>query len=53
MGKHRLPDSPDGDGEVFVDQHDHEVVDTTTNPARTVGRTRTTPNKHDGTQKQR
>lgn len=53
MGKHRLPDSPDADGEVFVDTQDHRVYDTSQNPAREVGSTRTTPNRHDGSQEAR
>lgn len=51
--KHALPDRPDPKGEVFVDTEDHTVFDTSVHPARVVGRTRTQPTKHDGSQRKR
>jgi hypothetical protein len=50
MGKHSQKSTPPKDGEVIVDQEDHTVYDTSQNPEREVGRTRTTPTRHDGSQ---
>lgn len=53
MGKHEMQSDVPKDGEVFVDMVDHDVVDTTTGADVVIGRVRTTPSKHDGTQKKR
>lgn len=55
MSKHGNQQNPPPAGEVWVDDSIHAVVRAGDTPEEdeVVGRTRTTPTKHDGTQTQR